>query len=107
MMSDFTLADLDAIIAARAGSTAEASYTKSLLDAGPSRVAKKLGEEAVELAIATVEGDHHAIVLESADVLYHLLVLLRARDVSLQEVLAELQQRTARSGHAEKAARTR
>lgn len=104
-MNDFTLADLDAIIAARAGATAEASYTRSLLESGPSRVAKKLGEEAVELAIAAVEGDRRAIVLESADLLYHFLVLLHSRAVPLQDVLSELGQRTARSGHAEKAAR--
>jgi len=104
-MSDFSLVDLDAIIAARAGATAEASYTKALLDAGPSRVAKKLGEEAVELAIAAVEGDRHAIVLESADLLYHLLVLLHSRAVPLHDVMSELAQRTSRSGHAEKAAR--
>jgi phosphoribosyl-ATP pyrophosphohydrolase len=104
-MSDFSLNDLDAIVAARAGASAETSYTKSLLDAGASRVAKKLGEEAVELAIAAVEGDRRAIVLESADVLYHLLVLLRSRAVPLQDVMAELAERTRLSGHAEKAAR--
>jgi phosphoribosyl-ATP pyrophosphohydrolase len=104
-MSDFSLNDLDAIVAARAGASAETSYTKSLLDAGASRVAKKLGEEAVELAIAAVEGDRRAIVLESADVLYHLLVLLRSRAVPLQDVMAELAERTGLSGHAEKAAR--
>ena len=104
-MSDFSLADLDAIITARAGAAAEASYTRALLDAGPSRVAKKLGEEAVELAIAAVEGERRAIVLESADLLYHLLVLLHSRAIPLQDVLAELAERTSRSGHAEKAAR--
>src|SRR5271168_906295 len=104
-MSDFTLADLDRLIATRAAATADTSYTKSLLDAGPSRVAKKLGEEAVELAIAAVEGDRRAIVLESADVLYHLLVLLHSRAVPLHDVLAELGRRTGQSGHAEKAAR--
>jgi phosphoribosyl-ATP pyrophosphohydrolase len=104
-MSDFNLNDLDAIIAARAGASAETSYTKSLLDAGAGRVAKKLGEEAVELVIAAVEGDRRAIVLESADVLYHLLVLLHSRAVPLQDVLAELDARTGLSGHAEKAAR--
>jgi phosphoribosyl-ATP pyrophosphohydrolase len=104
-MSEFSLADLDGIIAARAGATAEASYTKSLLDAGPGRVAKKMGEEAVELVIAAVEGERRDIVLEAADLLYHLLVLLRSREVPLQAVLDELGQRTSRSGHAEKAAR--
>jgi phosphoribosyl-ATP pyrophosphohydrolase len=106
-MTEFSLADLDAIVAARAGATAEASYTKSLLDAGTGRIAKKFGEEAVELVIAAVEGDRHAMVLESADLLYHLLVLLHSRGVPLQDVFAELARRTDRSGHAEKAARGR
>jgi phosphoribosyl-ATP pyrophosphohydrolase len=104
-MTEFSLADLNAIVAARAGASAEASYTKSLLDAGASRIAKKLGEEAVELVIAAVEGDRHAVVLESADLLYHLLVLLHSRGVPLQDVFAELARRTDRSGHAEKTAR--
>ena len=97
--------DLAAIVAARAGSTAEASYTKSLLEAGPGRAAKKFGEEAVEAVIAAIESDRTALIKESADVLYHLIVLLRARDISLDEVMDELQARTGQSGHAEKAAR--
>ncbi|WP_036260740.1 phosphoribosyl-ATP diphosphatase [Methylocapsa aurea] len=104
-MTAFTLDDLAAIIAARSGSTAEASYTKSLLDAGPARAAKKLGEEAVELVIAAVEGDRKAIASESADLLYHLLVVLQQGGVALSEVLAELERRTNLSGHQEKAAR--
>jgi phosphoribosyl-ATP pyrophosphohydrolase len=104
-MSRFSLDDLAAIIAARAGSTAEQSYTKSLLQAGPGRAAKKFGEEAVEAVIAAIEGDREALIKESADVLYHLIVLLRVRDISLNEVIGELQRRTAQSGHAEKAGR--
>jgi phosphoribosyl-ATP pyrophosphohydrolase len=104
-MSRFSLDDLAAIIAARAGSTAEQSYTKSLLQAGPGRAAKKFGEEAVEAVIAAIEGDREALIKESADVLYHLIVLLRVRDISLNEVMGELQRRTAQSGHAEKAGR--
>jgi phosphoribosyl-ATP pyrophosphohydrolase len=104
-MSTFTLADLDAIIASRVSSDAGASYTKSLLDAGVARTAKKFGEESVEAVIAAVSGDRGELTKEAADVLYHLLVLLRAGGVSLDEVLAELQSRTAQSGHAEKAAR--
>jgi phosphoribosyl-ATP pyrophosphohydrolase len=109
MASDaaFTLADLAAIVAARAGASAEASYTKSLLDAGPQRAAKKFGEEAVEAVVAAVAGDRAALVAESADVLYHLLVMLRTRDVGLAEVMTELAGRTRRSGHEEKAARSR
>jgi phosphoribosyl-ATP pyrophosphohydrolase len=106
-MSRFSLDDLAAIVAARAGATAEASYTKSLLEAGPGRAAKKFGEEAVEAVIAAVESDHTALIKESADVLYHLIVLLRTRDISLDEVMQELQSRTSQSGHAEKAGRGR
>jgi phosphoribosyl-ATP pyrophosphohydrolase len=104
-MSRFSLADLAAIVAARAGSAAEQSYTKSLLDAGPGRAAKKFGEEAVEAVIAAIEGDRNALIRESADVLYHLIVLLKTRDISLEEVEKELERRTGQSGLAEKAAR--
>jgi phosphoribosyl-ATP pyrophosphohydrolase len=104
-MSEFTLEDLVAIIAERAGASATASYTKSLLEGGPARAAKKMGEEAVEAAIAAVEGKRDALVHESADLLYHLLVVLQSRGISLSEVLAELEQRTRRSGHEEKASR--
>jgi phosphoribosyl-ATP pyrophosphohydrolase len=104
-MSRFSLDDLAAIVAARTGSSAEQSYTKSLLEAGPGRAAKKFGEEAVEAVIAAIEGDRTALVKESADVLYHLVVLLTARNISLEEVMAELKDRTSHSGHAEKAAR--
>jgi phosphoribosyl-ATP pyrophosphohydrolase len=105
-MTDFTLTDLAAIIADRAGATATASYTKSLLEAGPARVAKKLGEEAVEAVIAAVQGDRQALVCESADVFYHMMVLLQVSGISLQDVLAELERRTSQSGHEEKAARS-
>ena len=105
-MTKFTLADLDAIIASRVSADAGASYTKSLLDAGVPRAAKKFGEEAVEAVIAAMEKDQTALMKESADVLYHLLVLMRAGGVRLEEVEAELQRRTAQSGHAEKASRT-
>ncbi|MGO9134711.1 MAG: phosphoribosyl-ATP diphosphatase [Methylovirgula sp.] len=104
-MSDFRLEDLAALIAERAKKTADASYTRSLLDSGPARVAKKMGEEAVETVIAAVEGDAKALVMESADLLYHLLVLLQARGVPLADVLTELKRRTAQSGHSEKASR--
>jgi phosphoribosyl-ATP pyrophosphohydrolase len=104
-MSRFSLADLAAIVATRVASSAERSYTKSLLEAGVGRSAKKFGEEAVEAIIAAVEDDRAALVRESADVLYHLIVLLRARDISLDEVMEELERRTGQSGHAEKAGR--
>jgi phosphoribosyl-ATP pyrophosphohydrolase len=105
-MTTFTLDDLAAIIRARTARDAGASYTKSLLDKGPARVAKKFGEEAVELVIAAVEGESSPIVGETADVLYHLLVVLESRGVPLSDVLVELERRTAQSGHEEKAARS-
>ncbi len=104
-MTSFGLLDLDLIIAERSTSDASKSYTKSLLDAGPERAAKKFGEEAVEAVIAAIQGNKSALAAEAADVLFHLLVLLRAGDVPLQEVMMILEARTAQSGLAEKAAR--
>ena len=104
-MSEFTLEALAAIVRARTGGDARASYTKALLDKGPSRVAKKFGEEAVELCIAAAEGELGPVVGEAADVLYHLLVLLESLGVPLADVLGELERRTAQSGHEEKASR--
>jgi len=104
-MSAFTLDELAAIIRARRDAAAEKSYTKSLFEAGPPRIAKKFGEEAVEAVIAAMEGDRAALTSEAADVLYHLLVLIEARGVTLAEVLAELEWRTRQSGLAEKASR--
>ncbi|CCJ06276.1 phosphoribosyl-ATP diphosphatase [Methylocystis sp. SC2] len=101
----FTLDDLAALIKARRNDSASTSYTKTLLDAGMPRIAKKFGEEAVETVIAAMEGDRSALVNEAADTLYHLLVMLEARDISLDEVLRELERRTKQSGLAEKAAR--
>ena len=104
-MTDFTLSDLDALVADRAAASPDQSYTAKLLAGGPAKPAKKLGEEAVEAAIAAVQGDRPGLVAEAADVLYHLLVLLRASNVSLDDVMAELGRRTAQSGLAEKASR--
>lgn len=104
-MSAFTLETLDAIVAARAASSAEKSYTKSLLDAGPGRTARKFGEEAIELVVAATSGESHDVVAEAADVVFHLLVLLRSRGVEWSRVVSELEGRTAQSGHAEKASR--
>ena len=105
-MNDFTLANLAAIIAerARAGDTAN-SYTAQLLAGGMERCAKKLGEEAVEAAMAAIAGDKAALTEEAADVLYHLLVTLQAGGVPLADVMAALKRRTGRSGLVEKAAR--
>ncbi|GJD77824.1 phosphoribosyl-ATP diphosphatase [Methylobacterium gregans] len=104
-MSDYTLNDLARLVASRAGTAPEASYTAKLLAGGPAKAAKKLGEEAVEAAIAAVQGDKAGLTAEAADVLYHLVVVLQAGGVSLDAVMAELERRTAQSGLAEKAAR--
>lgn len=104
-MTSFTLADLETIVAARAKASPEESWTAKLIAAGPESAAKKLGEEAVEAVIAAVKGDRDELIAESADLLYHLLVVLLSRDVALQDVLSQLEARTARSGLAEKAAR--
>lgn len=101
----FTLTDLERIVAERAAASPEESWTARLLAAGPERAAKKLGEEAVEAVIAAVKGDREELIAESADLIYHLLVVLRARDVALRDVLSQLEARTVRSGLAEKAAR--
>jgi phosphoribosyl-ATP pyrophosphohydrolase len=101
----FTLESLAKIIAKRGQAGGERSYTRKLLDEGPAKAAKKLGEEAVETAIAAVSGDKDALIAESADLLYHLLVVLEARGVALSDVYAELERRTARSGLDEKESR--
>lgn len=106
-MSRFSIHDLAATIDARAAAGGEASYTRKLLDKGPEHCAKKLGEEAVEAVIAAVENDREHLIAESADLLYHLLVVLKSRGVKLEEVEAALARRTAISGLEEKASRKR
>lgn len=101
----YTLEQLDAFLAERAKAAPDQSYTAKLIAGGPAYAGKKLGEEAVEAVIAAVERDPRALKMEAADVLYHLLVVLRLGGVPLQDVLAELERRTAQSGLAEKAAR--
>ncbi len=96
---------LAATIEARKGADAGESWTAKLLSKGPEKCAEKFGEEAVEAIIEAVKGDREALTGEAADVLYHLLVMLAARDVSLAEVLAELERREGVSGIAEKAGR--
>jgi phosphoribosyl-ATP pyrophosphohydrolase len=105
-MSEFTLEELAAIVADRAGSGDPGSYTAALIAKGPAHCAKKLGEEAIEAVIAAIQGDRAAIRAEAADVLYHLLVVLQAGGVSFDEVKAELERRTRRTGLQEKAARS-
>ncbi|VDC33216.1 phosphoribosyl-ATP diphosphatase [Pseudogemmobacter humi] len=96
---------LAATIEARRGADPDSSWTAKLLSKGPEKCAGKFGEEAVEAIIEAVKGDRARLTSEAADVLYHLLVMLAARDVSLAEVLAELERREGTSGIAEKAAR--
>ena len=104
-MSRFTVHDLAATIDARAASGAEASYTRKLLDKGTEHCAKKLGEEAVETVIASLGNDREHLIAESADLIFHLLVLLKSRDIALQDVEAVLAKRTGMSGLEEKASR--
>lgn len=87
------LGQLEQIIARRRNAPPEASYTSLLLSAGRQRIAQKVGEEGVELAIAGVGDDRSRVVAETADLLYHVLVLLAAHQVSLQEVVTELERR--------------
>ncbi|WP_196260332.1 phosphoribosyl-ATP diphosphatase [Pelagibacterium limicola] len=101
----FTIEALDARLAERAKASPEDSYTAKLIAGGVEKCAQKLGEEAVETVIAALSEDPTELVKESADLLYHLLVLLRAKGISLSHVSAELDRRTAMSGLAEKAAR--
>lgn len=104
-MADDVLQQLADTIKARAGASADKSYTRQLLDGGPERCAKKLGEEAVETVIAAVGASRESLKAEAADLLYHLLVVLECRDVPLAEVLDILRERTKISGLAEKASR--
>ena len=102
----FSLEALDGRIAERASASPDESYTAKLVRDGVDRCARKFGEEAVEAIVAAVSRDHAGLTAEAADVLYHLLVLLRAADIPLADVLAELERRTDQSGLAEKASRT-
>jgi len=104
-MSAFTLNDLEARVHERASASADVSYTRKLLDKGIAHCAKKLGEEAVETALAAVTEDREHLIGETADLLYHLLVVLKARGIKLAEVEAMLAARTAYYGLDEKAAR--
>ena len=96
---------LAAVIETRRGADPDTSWTARLLAGGPDACAAKFGEEAVEAVIEAVRGDRDRLTAEAADVLYHLLVMLAARDVALSDVLAELERREAQSGIGEKASR--
>ena len=104
-MADFTLHDLEKRVQARARAPADTSYTRKLLDQGVAGCAKKLGEEATETVIAALGSDKAALARESADLVYHLLVLLESRQLAWGDVLKELERRMGTSGLAEKAAR--
>lgn len=101
-----TLNALAATIAARKNADPESSWTAKLLSQGPEKCAEKFGEEAIEAIIEAVKGDKDRLASEAADVIYHLLVMLTASDVTLDDVLAELDRREGMSGIAEKASRS-
>ena len=103
----FSLDQLNERIGERSGASPDESYTARLLRDGPDRCARKFGEEAVELIVSAVSRDKEGLTGEAADVLYHLLVLLKAADITLDDVMAELERRTGQSGLEEKASRTR
>ncbi|KQV72928.1 phosphoribosyl-ATP diphosphatase [Rhizobium sp. Root1220] len=104
-MSEFTLADLEKIVSERSKASPDASWTAKLVAAGQPKAAKKLGEEVIEVVMAAVVGDRDNLTYEAADVLYHLLVVLKIAGIPLQNVMAELEHRTAQSGLMEKASR--
>jgi phosphoribosyl-ATP pyrophosphohydrolase len=105
-LSNDTLDKLIETVRARRAASTGSSYTRQLLDGGPQRCAKKFGEEAVELVIAAIAQDDAAVKAETADVIYHLFVLLEARGIALADVLAILEGRMGTSGLEEKASRT-
>ena len=100
-----TLEDLFASIEARATADPETSWTAKLLANGPEKCAEKFGEEAIEAIIEAVKDDKAQLTSEAADVLFHLLVMLKSRDVALSDVMDELARRQGQSGLSEKAAR--
>lgn len=104
-MSSFTLAELEAIVASRAQADPSQSWTAKLVAGGQDKAAKKLGEEAIEAVMAAVKDDRENLVYESADLLYHLMVVLKIADIPLQAVMQELERRTAQTGLSEKASR--
>ena len=104
-MTKFTIHDLEQRVQERAQAGADVSYTRKLLDRGVAQCAKKFGEEAIETALAAVGEDRERLIAEAADLIYHLLVLLEARAITLAEVEAALAARTSQSGLDEKAGR--
>jgi phosphoribosyl-ATP pyrophosphohydrolase len=104
-MVEFSLSDLENIIRERGHSGDPDSWTAKLFARGIDKAAQKLGEEAVETVIAAIRDDKKALVSESADLIYHWLVVLGIAGIPLSDVLEELEGRTRRSGIAEKASR--
>ena len=104
-MSGFSLADLERIVDQRAAASPEESWTAKLVAGGQKKAAKKFGEEAVEAVIAAIADDRKNLTDEAADVIFHLLVMLKIAGIPFSDVLSELERRTAQSGIAEKAAR--
>lgn len=104
-MSGFSLSDLERIVEERSKASPDQSWTAKLVAAGQPKAAKKLGEEAIEAVMAAVTGDRDNLTYEAADVLYHLLVVLKIAEIPLENVMAELERRTAQSGLKEKASR--
>ena len=101
-----TLEELERIVAARASASTDESWTAKLLAKGPEKCAEKFGEESIEAIIEAIKGDRDRLTSEAADVLFHLLVMLRSRDVALADVMAELARRQGKSGLQEKASRS-
>ena len=104
-MAKFTIHDLEQRVHERAQASADVSYTRKLLDRGVAQCAKKFGEEAIETALAAVGEDRECLIAETSDLIYHLLVLLESRGITLAEVEAALAARTIQSGLDEKAGR--
>jgi phosphoribosyl-ATP pyrophosphohydrolase len=101
-----TLEELERIVAARASACTDESWTAKLLAKGPEKCAEKFGEESIEAIIEAIKGDRDRLTSEAADVLFHLLVMLKSRDVALADVMAELARRQGQSGLQEKASRS-
>mgnify|MGYP000028739296 CR=1 FL=1 len=104
-MSGFSLSDLEGIVAARAKASPDESWTAKLYAGGQPKAAKKLGEEAVEAVMAAVLNDRENLTYEAADLIYHLVVVLGIAGIPVNDVMAELERRTAQSGLKEKASR--
>ncbi|MGG6894609.1 MULTISPECIES: phosphoribosyl-ATP diphosphatase [Rhizobium] len=104
-MSGFTLSDLEKIVEERSKASPDESWTAKLFAAGQPKAAKKLGEEAIEAVMAAVANDRDNLTYEAADLLYHLLVVLKIAGIPLQNVMGELERRTTQSGLQEKASR--